>query len=243
MINVLICNEFYHEQTEENVKKIYPNGIHGAISDFLGCDDIKVTTVTEYDENLNLVPDYGITDEMLKETDVIMWWGHMRHGEVSDELVEKIHNQILCGMGAIFLHSAHHSKLFKKLQGTTCNLCWREEARERLWNIVPAHPIMRGIGDYFDIEKEEMYGERFEIPKPDELLMIGTYNTGEVFRSACTWQKLNGRVFYLQPGHESNPIYYIPEIQTIIRNAVRWAAPDYRAEELTCPHVGTIPFE
>lgn len=240
MIKVTIFNEYIHEQIQESVRKIYPHGIHNAIKAFLECDDVEVRTVTLYDENQNLVPDCSITDELLADTDVLLWWGHMKHDEVPDEIVEKVKKQILCGMGAIFLHSAHHSKLFRSLMGTTCNLSWRDNAKERLYNINPSHPIMAGIGDYFDLEKEEMYGERFEIPQPDELLMIGSYNTHEVFRSACTFKRLNGNIFYFQPGHEEYPTYYDKNVQTIIKNAVRWACPTYRAKELTCPNVGVI---
>lgn len=242
MIKVTVFNEYMHEQTEDAVRAIYPNGIHGAIADFLGNDEIEVRTVTLYDENKKLIEDCGLTDEVLADTDVIVWWGHMCHADVPDAVVDKVYNQILCGMGGVFLHSAHHSKLFKKLMGTSCHLHWRDNEKERLWNICPSHPIMRGIGDYFDIPQEEMYGECFQIPQPDELLMIGTYGSHEVFRSACTWQRVNGKIFYFQPGHEAYPTYYIPEVQTVIRNAIYWAAPTYREEELVCPESKVIEF-
>ncbi len=237
MIRVTIFNEFLHEQTDEKVREIYPHGIHSEIADFLRSDDISVRTVTEYDENQNLVPNCGITDELLDETDVIIWWGHLHHNEVPDEVSKKIHDRVLRGMGAIFLHSAHHSKPFKSLMGTTCNLKWRDDEKERLWIINPTHPIMRGIdGEYFDLEQEEMYGERFDIPNPDDVLMIGTYGSHEVFRSACTWQRGLGKVFYLQPGHEAYPTYRNENIRKIIKNAVRWAHSEYKASELVCPH-------
>lgn len=235
MIKVTIFNEYKHEQENEKVKAIYPNGMHGTIKAFLESDDVLVRTVTEFDENMELIPNCGLTDELLSDTDVLIWWGHGAHGLVPDEVVEKCYNHVLQGMGAIFLHSAHHSKLFKKLMGTTCNLKWRDGEKERLWNINPIHPIMKGIGDYFDIPAEEMYGERFDIPTPDELLMMGTYSSHEVFRSACTWQRGYGKIFYFQPGHETNPTYKIPEVQTIIKNAVHWAKPVLR-EEIPCPH-------
>lgn len=234
MIKVTIFNEYKHEQESEIVKAVYPDGIHQQLKSFLECDEISVRTVTQYDENMELIPDCGLTDEILADTDVLMWWGHGAHRYVPDEVVEKCYNNIHQGMGVIFLHSSHFSKLFKKLMGTTCTLKWRDGEKERLWNINPVHPIMRGIGEYVDIPAEEMYGERFDIPTPDELLMIGTYSSHEVFRSACTWQRGYGKIFYFQPGHESNPTYKIPEIQTIIKNAVQWAKPVLR-EEIPCP--------
>ncbi len=237
MIRVTVWNEFFHERTEENVKKVYPNGIHNAIKDFLGTnEDIVVKTATLCDENC------GITDELLAETDVMIWWGHVKHGDVPDEIAIKVKEAVLGGMGIIFLHSAHHSKVFKLLMGTTCNLGWRESNdKERLWILDHNHPIMQGIeGRYFELEAEETYSEPFGIPDPDKLLMIGWYNGGEVFRSGCVWHRENGKVFYFQPGHETFPTFYNENVQRIITNAVRWAAPVCPKIKLECPWVARI---
>ena len=237
MIRVTVWNEFYHEKCEEKVKAVYPEGIHKAIADFLGKnDDITVKTITLDDENC------GITDELLENTDVMIWWGHVRHGEVPDEIAIKVKEAVLRGMGMIFLHSAHHSKPFKLLMGTTCNLGWREsDDKERLWVIDHNHPIMEGITDrYFELEGEETYMEPFGIPDPDKLLMIGWYNGGEIFRSACLWHRENGKVFYFQPGHESYPTFYNKNVQTIITNAVRWAAPVCPKRPLECPWIARL---
>ncbi len=235
MIRVLIWNEYYHELTEEHIRAVYPNGIHAAIADFLGKDEeICVKTATLQDENC------GITDEVLAETDVIIWWGHMRHQLVPDEIAFKVRDAILGGMGAIFLHSGHHSKPFRYLMGTSCNLTWRESGdSELLWVIEPSHPITRDIDRYFRLEHEETYGEPFVIPTPDKLLLIGTYSGGEVFRSGCLYERGNGKIFYFQPGHETYPTFYVPEVQSIIRNAVHYVAPTYR-QMTPCPHVRRI---
>ncbi len=235
MIKVTVWNEFYHEKTEERVAAIYPNGIHGAIADFLKCDDISVRTATLED------PECGLTEEVLKDTDVLIWWGHLRHGAVPDEIVERIKANVLMGMGFIALHSAHHSKPFKALMGTSCNLTWREDGDlERVWTINPAHPIAQGVGRYFELEGVETYGEPFGIPNPDEVVFMGWYEGGEVFRSGVTFHRENGKIFYFQPGHETFPIFYNETVQTIIRNAVRWAAPVYRSPELVCPQVTKV---
>ena len=155
MIKVTIFNEYAHERTEEKVKEIYPKGIHSQLASFLESDDVQVRTTTLFNEDGSFVPECGLTEEVLKDTDVIIWWGHCHHNDVPDEVAERVVNHIQCGMGGIFLHSAHHSKPFKKLMGTTCNLLWRDDEKERIWNINPAHPIMAGIGDYIDLEKEE----------------------------------------------------------------------------------------
>lgn len=238
MIRVLVWNEFQHEKSDEEVRAIYPNGIHAAVAEFLGKDEeLSVKTATLDD------PDCGITPEVLKETDVLVWWGHMAHHKVPDEVAFMVRDAVLSGMGAIFLHSAHHSKPFRYLMGTSCNLTWRETGdSEVLWVTEPSHPITRGIDRYFKLPHEETYGEPFVIPTPDKLLLIGNFSGGEVLRAGCLFERGNGKIFYFQPGHESFPTYYVPEVQTVIRNAVHFVAPTYR-EMTTCPHVRKITEE
>lgn len=232
MINVTIWNEGRHEKESESVKAVYPDGIHNCIADFLKVnDDLNVRTAT-LDE-----PDNGLPEDVLESTDVLIWWGHMAHECVPDDLVASIHNRVMRGMGFIALHSAHFSKPFIKLMGTTCSLKWRDGDRERVWCIAPSHPIAKGLPEYFNIPVEEMYGERFDIPAPDETIFLGWFKGGEVFRSGCCWTRGLGRVFYFQPGHEENPTYYIPEIQRVITNAVYWAAPEKIVEKIECPWV------
>lgn len=234
-INVTVWNEFRHEKKNPKVAAIYPAGIHGALASFLSLHPDLVTRTATLDE-----PEHGLTADVLDTTDVLVWWGHMAHGEVSAEVAARVHARVLEGMGFIALHSAHYSKPFKQLMGTTGSLKWRESTdKERLWNIRPSHPITHGIGEYFEIEREEMYGEPFGIPEPDELLFISWFTGGEVFRSGATWQRGNGRVFYFRPGHETYPTYYQPEIQTIITNAVRWAKPTVRIPDL-CPSAAAL---
>ena len=234
MIRVLVWNEFRHEKTKESVMAVYPDGIHTTIANFLRCDDIEVKTATLDEDNC------GITKEILDETDVLIWWGHMAHKYVPDEVANLVRDAVNSGMGAIFLHSGHHSKPFKALMGTPCNLCWRETGdSEILWVIDPSHPITQGIDRCIKLEHEETYGEPFSIPNPDKVLFIGSYSGGEVFRSGCLFDRGNGKVFYFQPGHETYPIYHNPEIQTVIRNAVRFLAPTYR-QEIPCPNVRNI---
>ena len=167
----------------------------------------------------------------------------MAHDKVPDEVAQLVRDAVWSGMGAIFLHSAHHSKPFKLLMGTPCSLTWRETGdSEVLWVIDPSHPITRDIDRYFCLDGEETYGEPFSIPEPDKLLLIGNYSGGEVFRSGCLYQRGNGKIFYFQPGHETFPTYKVPEVQSIIRNAVRFVASPYR-QEITCPHVRKITDE
>lgn len=223
-INVTVWNEFRHEKTDDAVKAVYPNGIHQTIADFLNIQEGICAKTATLDE-----PEHGLTTEVLDNTDVLIWWGHMAHGEVSDDIVERVHQRVLDGMGIIVLHSGHASKIFHVLMGTrTLNLRWRENNEmERLWVMDPSHPIAKGLGDYIEIPHEETYGEHFEIPKPDDLVFVSWFEGGEVFRSGCCYTRGAGKVFYFKPGHESFPVYHMPEIQQVITNAVRWACPHF----------------
>jgi trehalose utilization protein len=219
-INVTVWNEGRHEKVHEEVKKIYPDGIHSVLSKFLTDQGFNVRTATLDD------PENGLPKSVLETTDVLTWWGHMAHDEISDDLVERIRWRVLHGMGLIVLHSGHHSKIFKRLMGTTCSLRWREaDERVRVWLVAPSHPIASGLPEYFEIPNDEMYGEHFDIPAPDDLVFINWYQGGEVFRSGCCYNRGNGKIFYFSPGHETFPVYYQNEIQHVITNAVRWAAP------------------
>jgi trehalose utilization protein len=232
---VLVWGENRHEKTNPKVREIYPRGIHETIADFLRLQPEYSVSTAWLDQ-----PEHGVPVSVLDNTDVLLWWGHMAHGEVSDETVRQIHRRVLEGMGLIVLHSGHYSKIFKSLMGTTCSLKWREAAdKERLWNIAPHHPITEGIGEYFEIPNEEMYGEPFGIPTPDELIFISWFTGGEVFRSGATWQRGNGRVFYFRPGHETFPTYHHPQVQQVITNAVCWARPTVRIVD-ECPNAPAI---
>jgi len=218
---VTIWNEFVHEVNNEQIGKLYPEGMHGAIASYLRSKGFEVQTAT-----LNQ-PEHGLTDDVLANTDVLIWWGHMAHAKVADEVVEKVHRRVVDnGMGLIPLHSAHFSKIFIKLMGTTCNLKWREIGeKERLWVVNPGHPITQGIGDYIEVPNAEMYGEHFDIPQPDELVFVSWFQGGEVFRSGCCFFRGRGKIFYFRPGHETYPIFYNPGVLRVIENAVSWAAP------------------
>ena len=228
---VTVWGEFRHEKKNPKVSAIYPDGMHETIAAFLRTNaDLTVHTAW-LDQ-----PEHGLTDAVLAETDVLIWWGHMAHGDVQDAIVARVKTRVLEGMGLIALHSAHYSKIFKTLLGTTCSLKWREATdKERLWNINPAHPITQGLGEYFEIPTEEMYGEPFGIPEPDQLIFISWFTGGEVFRSGATWQRGNGRIFYFRPGHETYPTYHHQQVQQVITNAVRWARATVRIPDV-CPN-------
>lgn len=219
-LRVTVWNEFRHEKTHDEVKKVYPDGMHTVIAKHLQSQGLTVRTAT-LDEL-----EHGLTEDVLAQTDVLTWWGHMAHGDVKDEIVDRVHQRVLRGMGLVVLHSGHFSKIFKKLMGTSCDLKWREaKERERIWVVNPGHPITEGLGEYFEIPHEEMYGEFFDIPAPDELVLVSWFEGGEIFRSGCCYHRGRGKIFYFRPGHETYPTYYQPEVLKVITNGVRWVAP------------------
>ncbi|MFN4294205.1 MAG: ThuA domain-containing protein [Thermoflexales bacterium] len=223
-INVTIWHEYRHEKTHKVVADLYPQGMHQAIAEGLRQNDrggefiIRTATLDE--------PEHGLPPAVLDATDVLIWWGHAAHGEVRDDVVERVVRRVWDGMGLIVLHSGHFSKPFKRLMGTDCALRWREaNDKERLWVVNPAHPIAQGLPDYFELDSEEMYGEFFGVPEPDELVLISWFTGGEVFRSGCCWHRGMGKVFYFRPGHETYPTYFNPLVRQVIANGARWAAP------------------
>jgi trehalose utilization protein len=221
-IRLTIWNEHRHEKRNPKVAEIYPEGIHGALAKYLRTrPGIEVSTAT-----LDTDADHGLSAARLASTDVLTWWGHLHHDEVCDAVVQRVHDRILAGMGFIALHSAHYSGIFKRLMGTTCELKWRDAGeREILWATRPGHPILDGIDDHFILEREEMYGEYFDIPSPDETLLISSFAGGEVFRSLCTFSRGAGRIVYFRPGHETFPTYYDKNVLRIIENSIRWTTP------------------
>ena len=240
-IRVTVWNENIHEREHEHIRKIYPEGMHGAIASFLKKQpDLEVRTATQEQ------PEHGLTEKVLVETDVLTWWGHAGHDGVADEIVNRVHARVLDGMGLIVLHSGHFSKIFRKLMGTNCGLQWREAGeKERLWVVDSSHPIAAGLGPYFELPHTEMYGEQFDIPKPDELVFISWFEGGDVFRSGCCWSRGRGKVFYFRPGHETYPIYHDQNVLQVITNAVRWAKFNGNTQTCginTCPHTET-PLE
>lgn len=230
-LRVTVWNENRHERRSgENPARLYPDGIHGAIADglreLLGSDaEVRTATLEQ--------PEHGLTQEVVDATDVLLWWGHEAHADVADEVVDRVHRAVLGGMGLLVLHSGHYSKIFRRLMGTTCSLKWSPDvAREIVWTVAPTHPIAEGVPDPLVIDEQEMYGEFFDIPVPEELIFLSTFSGGEVFRSGATWTRGYGKVFYFSPGDQEYPVYHHPGIRRVLANGVRWAAPTRRGEPL-----------
>lgn len=236
-LRIIVWGENVHEHKNPAVAAIYPEGMHTTIAagirQLLPTAEVGTATLQE--------PEHGLAETRLAATDVLVWWGHMAHGQVDDAIVARVQKRVLEGMGLIVLHSGHYSKIFKRLLGTTCSLIWREAGeKERLWVCNPGHPIARGIDRYFELPHEEMYGEPFGIPSPDEQVFLSWFQGGEVFRSGCCWTRGNGRIFYFRPGHETFPTYHDQNVQRVIANAVEWARPQGTWVD-ACPNVKVPP--
>ncbi|MDO4073891.1 ThuA domain-containing protein [Clavibacter michiganensis] len=231
-MDIVVWNENVHESRgDATVLSHYPDGIHQVVADglreLLG-DDARVSTATLQEDQ------HGLTEERLASTDVLYWWGHVAHGEVSDEVVARVIRHVHAGMGLVVLHSGHYSKVFTRLMGTTCSLKWRNDGeRELVWTIAPQHPIAEGIPHPIVIDRQEMYGEQFDIPRPDEEVFLSTFAGGEVFRSGVAYHRGRGRVFYFSPGDQEYPVYHHPDIRRVLANAARWVAPTDGRADLT----------
>ena len=213
---------------DPNSKGIYPQDINTAIADGLkplaerGWEIVKGSLGD---------PDQGLSAALLDSTDVLIWWGHKKHGEVKDDLVNRIVERVKAGkMGFIGTHSAHFCKPLKQLLQTPCS--WREYVADgtSVEIIVkePSHPICKGV-ENFKLPKIERYGEPFKVPTPEAVPLDGIYTRPdgktEPGRMGMCWTIGQGKVFYFTPGHETYNDYHRPEIRRIFVNAVEWAAP------------------
>jgi trehalose utilization protein len=207
-------------------KNIYPKDINGAIADGLKTGlrnwDVVVANLKDADQ--------GLPDELLKKADVLVWWGHQKHGDVKDELVAKIVKRVKEeGMGFIALHSAHFAKPNKALMGTACS--WGAYVGDgktlKITVKDSKHPIARGVDAEFTVENDERYGDPYAVPTPQAVVFEGvaTLKDGKTDKSqiGLAWEVGKGRMFYFQAGHETNPIYFDKNVQRIMANAVRWA--------------------
>jgi trehalose utilization protein len=204
-LRVLVWNENVHESVlrQPVVLKHYPDGLHTVIRNglirLLG-NRVDVGTATLADH------EHGLDQQRLERTDVLLWWGHEAHDDVADLVVERVLRHVHAGMGILVLHSGHYSKVFKRLMGSTCSLRWRnDQDQELVWTVAPDHPIAAGLPHPIDIPEQEMYGEYFDIPQPDETIFLSTFSGGEVFRSGVTFTRGRGKVFYFPPATRTIP--------------------------------------
>ena len=220
-MNITVFYESHAKQKEGKALRFYPAGLQAELADALEkIDGANIKIALQQD------PENGLSDAVLNDTDVLIWWGADWQDCVLDDVANRVYRRVQEGMGAIFLHASAFSKPFKKLMGTDCSCKWRNNGeRERVWCLMPTHPIAAGIPENFLLEQETMYGEPFEIPRPDETVFLSWFEGGEVLRSGLTFLRGKGKIFYFQPGSATSPTLLNPTVKQIIRNAVLWAQP------------------
>ena len=235
-MKVTIFTEYNASMDNEEGKRNYPSGMNACLHDFIAKEhEVTMIVHSENDDGT------ALTKEILDETDVLVWWGHWYHKTVADEVVQMVFDRVNAGMGLMLLHSAHASKVAKKMLGTTGNLFWREGDRERLWVVDRTHPIVKGIGDFIYLDPEEMYGEPYNGPAPDELVFISWFGGGEVMRSGSVYKRGLGKIFYFRPGHETYPTYANAQIQRVMLNAIDYIAPDFTLATYESVHAQVSP--
>lgn len=102
-IRVLVWDERGDAQKEG-----YENFLGNCIADQLRQNPMFVVTSATLDD-----AEQGISEKTLDNTDVLLWWGHIRHQEISIEKGENIVTRIDAGkLSFIGLHSAHWSTPF-----------------------------------------------------------------------------------------------------------------------------------
>ncbi|MFI7006458.1 ThuA domain-containing protein [Streptomyces sp. NPDC050145] len=222
-MRILVFNENHHERTRPEIRERYPLGIHGTLAAALG---ERLGPEAEIEVATQDQPEHGLGPDQLDGTDVLVWWSHLLHAEMDDDTVRRVRQRVLAGMGLVVLHSGAGSKLFTSLMGSSCDRRWRHgDDRQLVWTVKPGHPIAAGVPQPLVIEHDEMYGEPFDLPEPDELVFISWFSGGEVLRSGACYTRGAGRIFYFSPGDQECPVYHQSGVQQVIANAVRWAVP------------------
>ena len=222
-LRVTVWSEVIDPVLEPRAVTYYPDDINVYLAEFLSIEhDFEVRTANlRQKEN-------GLSQEILNDTDVLVWWSHLYDDQVSDETAQRVAETVLNGMGILFLHASLGSKPAKILLGTNSNTGKYREIgeKEKIWVVDRSHPVVDGMEkEYIEIPASEMYGEPYGIPTPDDIVFISWFEGGEVLRSGVDWKKGAGKVFFFAPGHEEFPVYYHSEIQKAVKNIVRWLKP------------------
>ena len=230
-MRVTVWNENVHEGRDESVQRVYPEGIHEVVADGIrrGLGRDAVVTTATLDQ-----PGQGLPAEVVRATDVLVWWSHIANDQLCDEVVDRVIARVERGMGLVLLHSALYSRVSLELLGTSCALDrWAPDNEQQVWTVKAGHPITAGVPSPIVIPADELYAEPCDLPEPDELVFISSYSGGAVFRSGCCFRRGDGRIFYFSPGDQQYPVYRQSEVRKVIANAVAWVAPRGLLAEVT----------
>lgn len=218
----------HNQDRYEPVKSVYPDGIHGALAAAYEAEPGFSVTIATQD-----MPEHGLTEELLANTDVLVWWSHLDNPQFDDVVADRVCRHVVGrGMGFLSLHSSAFSKPWQRMMGIYYDAgSWGrfrtmpKGEKQRLWIINPGHPIVDGLKDFVEIPQDEMYGEPQLVPEADQTVFISWWEGGDVCRSGLVFFRGRGKIFQFTPGHETFPIFYQPEVQLILRNAAKFLAP------------------
>jgi trehalose utilization protein len=202
-------------------RSVYPDDIDGALAQHLGRRPELGVARSRLSE-----PAAGLSDAALDATDVLVWWGRLRHDEVPADRAAEVIARVRAGrLGFVALHASCASKPFRGLMGMSCEPSgWREDGRpEHILVNDPDHPVARGVAP-FTIPRTDMFADPFAVPKPESVVLISRWDRGETMRSGLTWTIERGRVVYLRPGHDAFPVLFHPAVRRVLANAALWAA-------------------
>jgi trehalose utilization protein len=201
-------------------KAVYPDDVDGALA-----AELQKRPGLAVSRGRLSDAESGLPDAVLDATDVLIWWGRLRHDDVPEARARAVVDRVKAGqIGFVALHASHASKPFRGLMGTPCEPgAWRDDGRpEHVAIKAPAHPIARGVTP-FTIPKTASYLEPFAVPEPETVVLVSSWEPGETFRSGLTWTIGRGRVVYFRPGHDAFPVLFHPAVRQVIANAAVWA--------------------
>ena len=95
---------------ERQKTEIKPYG--GFLGDYLAAELAKRPGITTRSVGID-DPEQGLSDEILDNADVLIWWGHIRHKEITTETARRILKRVRQGkLSLVVLHSALSSRPF-----------------------------------------------------------------------------------------------------------------------------------
>lgn len=192
-IHVLIWDE---QQTEQ--QEVYPNFLGNQLAKHLRKQEhLSVVVVTPDD------PQQGLSDENLDQADVLIWWGHRRHKEITPETGQKIVARIQSGdLQMIALHSAHFATPFMEAMAARTRQDVERDYPQSSWSNVEVEylPYQRKAHRNEMTMLIEPWVRVFKFPDGREKLQVQLPNC--VFPN---WRN-DGKPSYIQTLLPSHPI-------------------------------------
>ena len=216
-LRVTVWNEGVHDKRDRKVMDIYPEGMGKAIAGYLaeqpGIASVRVAELGDKGQ--------GLTDTILAKTDVMTWWGHCAHDQVTDENAAKVKQCVLEGMGWSS-HSAISPRCSRASWAPAATSNGAKSARRTSLGGRLAHPIAEA-SEYFSCPIPKCMANISTSFQPDQLVFISWFEGG-----GCSQRVLlahgRGRSSTSVPATKP-PIYHNETVLRVIYNGIRWAAP------------------